>query len=72
MKLEVHSHNGGEREPDRRLDRRRAQRRARGEFAIASTAARAAVEAELGQTTLADLAQRAQPSSDTALDDQAA
>src|SRR5436190_1452205 len=30
MKLEVHSHNGGEREPDRRPDRRRAQRRARG------------------------------------------
>lgn len=32
----------------------------------------AAVEAELGQTTLADLVQRAQPSSDTALDDEAA
>ncbi|MFL5850459.1 MAG: ArnT family glycosyltransferase [Solirubrobacteraceae bacterium] len=32
----------------------------------------AAVEAELGQTTLADLVQRAQPSSDTALDDDAA
>ncbi|MFL5876186.1 MAG: ArnT family glycosyltransferase [Solirubrobacteraceae bacterium] len=32
----------------------------------------AAVDAELGQTTLADLVQRAQPSSDTALDDEAA